>query len=96
MSDPSIILPKDPAALMAFALEMAQKAARVEAFEAEVSALKSREVALNERLDRLNDILKIFNRGRFSRKSETLKVLRARKTLQSGPHRDTGHDRPCA
>lgn len=74
MSDPSIILPKDPAALMAFALEMAQKAARVEALEAEVSALKSREVALNERLDRLNDILKIFNRGRFSRKSETLQA----------------------
>jgi hypothetical protein len=59
---------------MAFALEMAQKAARVEALEAEVGALKSREVALNEHLDRLNDILKIFNRGRFSRKSETLQA----------------------
>jgi hypothetical protein len=65
MSDLLMTLPKDPDALMAFALEMAQKAARVDALEAEVSAL-------NERLDRLNDILKIFNRGRFSRKSETL------------------------
>ncbi|CAL4867901.1 IS66 family transposase ISRel15 [Asticcacaulis sp. MM231] len=74
MSDPTIILPKDPAALMAFALEMAQKAARVEALEAEVSVLKGREDALNQRLDRLNDILKIFNRGRFSRKSESLQT----------------------
>ncbi|WP_026173888.1 hypothetical protein [Martelella mediterranea] len=49
---------------------MAEKAARADALEAEVANLKAQNADADERIGRLMQILKAFDRARFGRRSE--------------------------
>nr|WP_244557328.1 IS66 family transposase [Agrobacterium deltaense] len=51
---------------------MAEKAARTDALESEVADLKARNADADERIERLTQILKAFDRARFGRRSEKL------------------------
>lgn len=53
-------------------LAMAEKAARVEALEKQVDDLEARNADADERIERLTQILKAFDRARFGRRSEKL------------------------
>ena len=64
-------LPDDPAALKAMVLALSRKAVDVEAENAELKALNA---SANERIERLNSILKALERGSFGQRSEKLKA----------------------
>lgn len=51
---------------------MAEKAARADALQNEVADLKARNADADERIERLTQILKAFDRARFGRRSEKL------------------------
>ncbi len=72
MMRPEIELPDDVEALKAMVLAMAAKAARVEALEKQVDDLEARNADADERIERLTQILKAFDRARFGRRSEKL------------------------
>ena len=72
MTPPDLKLPDDVEALKAFALAMAEKAARADALEREVADLKARNADADARIERLTQILKAFDRARFGRRSEKL------------------------
>ncbi len=72
MTRPEIELPDDVEALKAMVLAMAAKAARVEALEKQVDDLEARNADADERIERLTQILKAFDRARFGRRSESL------------------------
>ncbi|TBZ64024.1 IS66 family transposase zinc-finger binding domain-containing protein, partial [Rhizobium leguminosarum] len=72
MTRPEIELPDDVEALKAMVLAMAAKAARVEALEKQVDDLEARNADADERIERLTQILKAFDRARFGRRSERL------------------------
>lgn len=72
MTRPEIELPDDVEALKAMVLAMAEKAARVDALEKQVDDLEARNADANERIERLTQILKAFDRARFGRRSEKL------------------------
>lgn len=72
MTRPEIELPDDVEALKAMVLAMAEKAARVEALEKQVDDLDARNADVDERIERLTQILKAFDRARFGRRSEKL------------------------
>lgn len=72
MTRPDIELPDDVEALKAMVLAMAEKAARVEALEKQVDDLEARNADADERIERLTQILKAFDRARFGRRSEKL------------------------
>src|SRR5690606_5058344 len=67
-------LPDDVDALKAMILGMAEKATRAAALEAEVAALKATNATANERIARLTSILRMFERARYGRRSEKLRV----------------------
>ena len=64
-------LPDDPAALKAMVLALSRKAIDV---EAEVAELKALNATANERIERLNAILRALERGHFGQRSEKLKA----------------------
>ncbi len=70
MTPPDLDLPDDVEALKAMVFAMAEKAARADALESEVADLKARNA--DERIERLTQILKAFDRARFGRRSEKL------------------------
>ncbi|EGF93770.1 transposase IS66 family protein [Asticcacaulis biprosthecium C19] len=70
MSAPAIALPETVEELRAFALAMAEKAARADVLEVENTELKSLKAAADARIERLTSILKAFDRARFGRRSE--------------------------
>jgi transposase len=72
MTPPDLQLPDDVETLKAMVLAMAEKAARADALESEVADLKARNADADERLERLTQILKAFDRARFGRRSEKL------------------------
>ncbi|EGF92390.1 transposase IS66 family protein [Asticcacaulis biprosthecium C19] len=72
MAAPDFTLPDSIEALRAFALAMAEKAARADALETEVADLKSLNSAADARIERLTLILKAYERARFGRRSEKL------------------------
>ncbi|AQZ51896.1 IS66 family transposase [Martelella mediterranea] len=72
MTPPAFQLPDDIESLKAFALSMAEKAARADALEVEVANLKAQTADADERIGRLMQILKAFDRARFGRRSEKL------------------------
>ena len=72
MNDPLPLLPDDLEALKAFALAMAEKAARADRLEAEVAALKARNEDIEGRLTRLTSLLKSLERARYGKRSEKL------------------------
>ena len=72
MTLPDIELPDDVEALKAMVLAMAERAARVEALEKQVDDLEARNADADERIERLTQILKAFDRARFGRRSEKL------------------------
>ena len=72
MTLPDIELPDDVEALKAMVRAMAEKAARVEALEKQVDDLEARTADADERIERLTQILKAFDRARFGRRSEKL------------------------
>ncbi|MEY9783990.1 hypothetical protein ABIA23_005457 [Sinorhizobium fredii] len=72
MTPPDLNLPDDVEALKAMVLAMAEKAARADALESEVADLKARNADADERIERLTQILKAFDRARFGRRSEKL------------------------
>lgn len=72
MTPPDLNLPDDVEALKAMVLAMAEKAARADALECEVADLKARKADADERIERLTQILKAFDRVRFGRRSEKL------------------------
>lgn len=72
MTLPDIELPDDVEALKAMVLAMAEKAARVEALEKQVDDLEARNADADERIERLTQILKAFDRACFGRRSEKL------------------------
>lgn len=72
MTRPEIELPDDVEALKAMVLAMAEKASRVEALEKQVDDLEARNADADERIERLTQILKAFDRARFGRRSEKL------------------------
>ncbi len=72
MAPPDLKFPDDVEALKAFALAMAEKVARADVLEAEVADLKARNADADERIERLTQILKAFDRARFGRRSEKL------------------------
>jgi transposase len=53
-------------------IAMAEQAARADALECEVAALKARNADADTRIERLTQILKAFDRARFGRRSEKL------------------------
>lgn len=65
-------LPNDLETLRAMVVAMAEKAARADALEIEVADLKARNADADERIARLTQILKAFDRARFGRRSEKL------------------------
>ena len=69
MKDPAITLPDDVEALKAFALAMAEKAARA---EAKATALETVAAAADARIARLMSILKSLQRARYGQRSEKL------------------------
>ena len=72
MNDPLPSLPDDLDALKAFALAMAEKAARADRLEVEVAALKARNEEIEGRLARLTSFLKSLERARYGKRSEKL------------------------
>jgi transposase len=72
MTPPDLQLPDDVETLKAMVLAMAEKAARVDALDSEVADLKARNADADERIERLTQILKAFDRARFGRRSEKL------------------------
>ncbi|MFK3664697.1 IS66 family transposase [Ochrobactrum teleogrylli] len=72
MMPPDLNLPDDVEALKAMVLAMADKAAWADALECEVTDLKARNADVDERIERLTQILKAFDRARFGRRSEKL------------------------
>ncbi len=72
MTRPEIELPDDVEALKSMVLAMAEKASRVEALEKQVDDLEARNADADERIERLTQILKAFDRARFGRRSEKL------------------------
>lgn len=72
MTPPDLQLPDDIETLKAMVLAMAEKAARTDALESEVADLKARNADADERIGRLTQILKAFDRARFGRRSEKL------------------------
>ena len=72
MTPPDLKLPDDVEALKAMVLAMAEKAARADALASEVADLKARNADADERIERLTQILKAFDRARFGRRSEKL------------------------
>lgn len=72
MTPPDLQLPDDVEMLKAMVLAMAEKAARIDALESEVADLKARNADADERIERLTQILKAFDRARFGRRSEKL------------------------
>jgi transposase len=72
MTRPEIELPDDVEALKVMVLAMAEKAARVDALEKQVDDLEARNADADERIERLTQILKAFDRARFGRRSEKL------------------------
>ncbi|MEY9719080.1 transposase [Sinorhizobium fredii] len=72
MTPPDLKLPDDVETLKAMVLAMAEKAARADALESEVADLKARNADADERIERLTQILKAFDRARFGRRSEKL------------------------
>ena len=72
MKPADLQLPDDVETLKAMVLAMAEKAARAEALESEVADLKARNADADERIERLTQILKAFDRARFGRRSEKL------------------------
>lgn len=72
MTRPEIELPDDVETLKAMVLAMAEKTARVEALEKQVDDLEARNADADERIERLTQILKAFDRARFGRRSEKL------------------------
>ncbi len=69
MKEPMVTLPDDVDALKAFALAMAEKAARA---EAKVTALETLNAAADARIARLMSMLKSLERARYGRRSEKL------------------------
>lgn len=69
MTPPDLQLPDDVETLKAMVLAMADKAARADALESEVVDLKARNADADERIERLTQILKAFDRARFGRRS---------------------------
>ena len=72
MNDPLPSLPDDLDALKAFALAMAEKAARADRLEVEVASLKARNEEIEGRLARLTSFLKSLERARYGKRSEKL------------------------
>ncbi len=72
MTRPEIELPDDVETLKAMVLAMAEKTARLEALEKQVDDLEARNADADERIERLTQILKAFDRARFGRRSEKL------------------------
>ena len=72
MTPPDLQLPDDVDTLKVMVLAMAEKAARTDALESEVSDLKVRNADADERIERLTQILKAFDRARVGRRSEKL------------------------
>ncbi|MGE8106558.1 IS66 family transposase [Allorhizobium sp. NPDC080224] len=72
MTPPDLQLPDDVETLKAMVLAMAEKAARTDALESEVADLKAKNADADERIERLTQILKAFDRARFGRRSEKL------------------------
>ncbi len=72
MTPPNLKLPDDVEALKAMVLAMAERAARADALQNEVADLKARNADADERIERLTQILKAFDRARFGRRSEKL------------------------
>ncbi len=68
MTPPDLKLPDDVEALKAMVLAMAEKAARADALASEVADLKGRNADADERIERLTQILKAFDRARFCRR----------------------------
>lgn len=76
MRPPDPQLPDDVKTLKATVLAMADKAARADTLEREVADLKARNADANERIERLTQILKAFDRARFGRRSEKRGAVR--------------------
>ncbi|MGG7518068.1 IS66 family transposase [Allorhizobium undicola] len=72
MTPPDLQLPDDVETLKAMVLAIAEKAARTDALEREVADLKAKNADADERIERLTQILKAFDRARFGRRSEKL------------------------
>ncbi|SCX10722.1 Transposase [Agrobacterium sp. DSM 25558] len=72
MTPPDLQLPDDVEMLKATVLAMVEKAASTDALESEVADLKARNADADELIERLNQILKAFDRARFGRRSEKL------------------------
>lgn len=72
MTPPELKLPDDIEALKAMVLALAEKAGRAEVLVSEVADLKARNADADERIERLTQILKAFDRPRFGRRSEKL------------------------
>ncbi len=72
MPRPASKLPDDVDTLKAMVLAMAEKAARTDALETEVAALKALNASADERIARLTSILKALERSKFGRRSEKL------------------------
>lgn len=64
MVRPDLNLPNDVETLRAMVIAMAEQAARADALECEVAALKARNADADTRIERLTQILKAFDRAR--------------------------------
>jgi len=74
MNPADLQLPDDVDALKAMVLAMAEKAARADALETDVAVLKATNATANERIARLTSILRMFERARYGKRSEQLRV----------------------
>lgn len=72
MSADDLSLPKDMDQLKSMVRAMAAQASRADALEREVETLEARNADADERIKRLMQILKAYDRARFGRRSEKL------------------------
>ena len=72
MSADELSLPDDMDQLKSMVRAMAAQASRADALECEVETLKARNADADERIKRLMQILKAYDRARFGRRSEQL------------------------
>jgi transposase len=70
MNSSEFFLPDDMDQLKSMVRAMAAKAARADALEREIETLRARNADADERIRRLMQILKAYDRARFGRRSE--------------------------
>ena len=72
MNSSALPLPDDIDQLKSMVRAMAAKASRADALELEIGTLRARNADAYERIKRLMQILKAYDRARFGRRSEKL------------------------